>query len=292
MPSILLCRHLSICRHLGRTLGHPLRGVGLLVGLSLATAGHAGPFISEVYLPAWGGTGVEISGVGATGATLAVVNASPGREFRVSATYFVPGVSPEQAHRSTVTVADPDWADALPITASPAATVDAPNALFASDAPTALVLIEGQSALPTGVRLGSGAVPVGIDDDTPIVDWVGFAPADSAAGAAAALETLSPQAIATLNIAGLQRPAAGTHDVSVLARAILEDGPVLDTLFTAGGQWIDASGGGWTDFLVSPGQANPIALPLTAPEPHAVWAVLLLLGAARRPGGRCRFRGG
>lgn len=265
-----------------RSLGHPLRVVGLLFALTWPTASGAGPFISEIFLPAWGGTGVEISGLGTAGATLAVVNASPGRQMQVNATYLLPGVIPGQETLSTAVLAGPGWADALPTADPLILTLDATSPLFAAEAAVALVLIEGQSALLPGTRLGSGIPAIGVDADTPIVDWVGFAPGETAALAEALLHPLSAGALAALDIAELHRPAAGTTDVAVLARAILDDGPVMDTLFAANGSVVEASANGLADFLISPGQRNPITLPLTTtPEPHAILGVLVvLLGVA------------
>jgi len=260
-----------------------VRSVVIFVLAAVATPvpAWAGPYISEVVLPAAGTTAVEVVGLDAAGATLLVVNASRDR-LRVQQAISLPAASQTAEGSGLVVVAGAGWGDAAFVDASPTTTLTFETPLFSDFLPTSLVLIQGHTAIGTGASLGSGSTVSGITSTTPIVDWVSFAPGTHAQ-AQLAVRPPPAASVAALGIADLPRPTVGTADATALARAVTEDGPVMDLLFTnIGGSVFSADAHGFADFAFSPGLENPTTTPirreenLALPEPGA--GVLLSAG--------------
>lgn len=256
------------------------------------------PFISEIYLPGWGGTAVEIDGIDAAGATLLIVDATPARKFTVRQVHHLTAAALGQTPASTITLAGTGWTDSLPGGVSPGVTVEVGDELFSADKAIALVLLRGQSSIPRLAQLGVGSAIADVDPDASVVDWVGFAPAPAGTDPASMLETLSPTAAAALGVTTLPRPAATTRDVTVLARALTVDGPVLDRLLGGTSLGIDAGGavggavggagggagvGGYLDFAVSPGITNPATVSTPEPSLLTLGLGLLFIRPRRRP---------
>ncbi|MEM9916254.1 MAG: PEP-CTERM sorting domain-containing protein [Planctomycetota bacterium] len=247
----------------------------------------AAPFISEVLLPASGGTAVEIDGLDSAGATLLIVNAS--RE-RLQVQHAIPLPPAEQTANGLglSLVVGSDGLASNPTTALPAGSVSRDHPLFSDELPVALVLVQGLGPIGEEVSLGNGGAVSGITAQTPIVDWLSFA-AGTNAEAELVIQDPNPSAIAALGIADLPRPQIGTTGITALARALTADGPVMHTLLPGSNNIVDADALGLSDFQLSPGLRNPLAtedLPgddAALPEPSVAFLLVLgLLGLSLR----------
>lgn len=257
-------------------------------GLVIAHPSDAAPFISEIMLPATGGTAIEIDGLDSAGATLLIVNASRDR-LTVQHAIPLPPADQTLGGLGLALVVGPNWAAAAPGGPLQATTIHREYGLFTDQLPVALVLIHGPSVIGEDVSLGSGGAISGIAPSTPIVDWIGFARGTDAQ-AQIAVQNPNAEAIAALGIADLSRPTAGTSGLTALARALTIDGPVMGSLLGGSDAGIDADPLGLRDFAFSPGLRNPLTRlaadedDASVPEPGV--AALLGLGglwASARP---------
>ncbi|MEM8738652.1 MAG: hypothetical protein AAGG38_09275 [Planctomycetota bacterium] len=254
-----------------------------MAGLSFVAASSAtgGPFISEIFLPGGGATGVEVDGLDQTETTLLVLDASVGQAYRVRRSHRV-GVAPVSvAPLATAVVAEPGWTSGQGVSPQGLNVIDAGLRGLPLDRATALVLVQGQTSIESGVTLGNPSVASGLLGSGTIVDWITLVPGRGEP----MFEALSLNAQQTLGVVDLPRPATALDDAEVVARPIFPDGPRHENLVLGHGGVLHAQTYGWADFRISPGLPNP---PTHAPEPGSGLALagLAFLFAHRARHGR------
>ncbi|MEO1236889.1 MAG: hypothetical protein AAFX76_08895 [Planctomycetota bacterium] len=242
------------------------------------------PLISEVFLPTWGATGVEVFGVGETGATLLVLDATPGRGYTVRRAHTL-GPGGSLFTGGVQLLAEPGWDTATPVAGLglPFTPVAARGLPF--DRATTLVLIDGPSPASAGVSLSLAVTTSVLSAETRVTDWLTLVPGDDAG----AIEPLTHATTQAFGLDALPRPAVAVGDAVVVARALLLDGHDPSVVLTGNTRVVDGGPAGFIDFAVTPGLLNPVT---RTPEPVGVaWVAGVIWGAFRRRATRGRSIG-
>lgn len=231
------------------------------------------------------GSGIEISGIGDSDASLLVIDAKPDGRLVIRRKY-------EITLTGTALLADLGTLEAVVPTHLLNATAELPAFSLPLGDPVALAVFHGTTGLQPGVALNQ---PAGVGAEltaNPIVDWVVLGPGDTATAAEAGVFTLSEELAAALGIDDLSRPIAPTFGVTTLARPAFTDQPELGLLLPGSiADGIAGASANLHDFAVSPGAANPLTTarsPVT-PEPGSavVWAGVSRGLACRKRRSRC-----
>lgn len=246
---------------------------------------YASPFISEIFFPGaseYPGSGIEVSGIGAEGASLLVVNARPDGRLVIRRKYEI---SPP----GTALLADLGTLQAFQTTPDiSSAGVEIPAFSLPLSDPIALAVFAGSTPLQVGTALSQPATVSFSLAANPIVDWITLSPESSLAEAQASVFSIDQGLAEALGIDELDRPIAPTLGVTTLARPSIGGVPQLDLLLPGTiGQGISGASANLVDFPASPGAANPstVAAPTILPAPTglAVWGITGLWLAQRSP---------
>ena len=277
----------------------------LAVALLPVAASVRAAVISEVFLPASGFSGIEISGVNSAGAVLLRVDARPGEGLRILDEVILSGRPDQTDARGEARLAvdlivegDQDAAgnwtggDASVLPPDTRVTTVTAGSLRLGTPAALLVLLEGQQPPPLTRQLADPGPAYTLAPGSPIVDWVAWAPGASAAEARQYVEQLSQDAAETLNITDLPRPLAPTGSgntgaAEVLVRPRGETGYLAPWFWAGAGNVLEA-GPDFSPYEVTPGRLNPALAAL--PEPAA--GVLLTTGLLALGGRRGSKRSG
>ncbi|MEM7626006.1 MAG: hypothetical protein AAF333_10300 [Planctomycetota bacterium] len=234
---------------------------------------------------------MEISGIRGDGATLLLVNATPEGQLTIRRKFEVstPGTLLLGENAVLGDLVKPDQRDF---------TVTLPPFSLPLGDPVVLAVFEGETALQPGTALARPELVGSALTANPIADWVTLGPGSALDTAEAGLFALDEDLAAALGIDDLPQPVAATQDISVLARAIIDNIPRLDTLLPgtiSGG--ISGASARLEDFPASPASFNPgTTLQTTTgpgdnatPEPGAaaMWLAAGGLAAGRGRRSRC-----
>ena len=242
----------------------------------LSVGGARAVAISEVFLPAGGLAGIEVTGVGADGAVLLRLDARRGQRWAIVDHIDLAGRSSGDGSAVDLVVeggvsALSAWTRGGVLPADTRVTDAAAGSLGLHAATGGWAVLDGGDRPRLTTHLGDAGAAYQFSPGSPIADWVMWAPGVNEAEAMSWLEPLSASAAEVLGVTGMSRPVAatgtGTQAAEVLLRPMTAEGFARDQLWSLrSGARLGVGGG---VLQVTPGAANP---PVSAlPEPTTVF---------------------